>query len=110
MSVAALNYRLHHLGITTDWHYRELAMQIARLGYRKEEPNSSPRETSQVLAKVLAGLRDEGISKTVIADELHVTVEELDDLVFGLAVTSIQGGQTGNRAIKGGRSHLTRVK
>ena len=110
VSVAALNYRLHHLGITTDWHYRELAMQIARLGYRKEEPNSSPRETSQVLGKVLAGLRDEGISKTVIAHELHVTVEELDDLVFGLAVTSIQGGQTGHRPTKSSSSHLTRVK
>ena len=93
VSVAALNYRLHHLGLTTDWHYRELAMQIARHGFRKEEPESAPRETSQVLGKVLAGLRDEGVSKAEIAKELHVSVSELDDLVFGLAVTALPGGQ-----------------
>jgi Zn-dependent peptidase ImmA (M78 family)/DNA-binding XRE family transcriptional regulator len=93
VSVAALNYRLHYLGLTTDWHYRELAMQIARQGFRKEEPESAPRETSQILGKVLAGLRDEGVSKSEIAKELHVSVGELDDLVFGLAVTALPGGR-----------------
>jgi Zn-dependent peptidase ImmA (M78 family)/DNA-binding XRE family transcriptional regulator len=100
VSVAALNYRLHNLGITTDWHYRELAMQIARQGYRKKEPESVPRETSQILGKVLAGLREEGISKAEIAQELHVTVDELDDLVFGLAVTSLQGGKSNSVPVK----------
>jgi len=89
VSVAALNYRLHQLGVTTEWHYRELAIQIARKGYRKAEPNSLPRETSQVLGKVLSGLRNEGVSKQGLADELCISVEEIDDLVFGLALTGL---------------------
>ena len=50
------------------------------------------RETSQVLQKVFAALRDEGISRSDIASELHIAVEELDQLVFGLALTVLNGG------------------
>ena len=110
VSIAALNYRLHYLGLLSEWHYRELAIQIAKHGYRKDEPESAPRETSQVLGKVLAGLRDEGISKAEIAGELHVTVGELDDLVFGLAVTGVQGSQLQSAKKGNQKSTLRRVK
>lgn len=89
VSVAALNYRFHQLGITSEWHYRELAIQIARKGYRKSEPNSRPRETSQVLGKVLSGLRQDGVSKEKLAEELYISVDEIDELVFGLAVNGL---------------------
>jgi Zn-dependent peptidase ImmA (M78 family)/DNA-binding XRE family transcriptional regulator len=96
VSVAALNYRLHQLGITSEWHYRELAIQIARKGYRKSEPNSLPRETSQVLGKVLSGLRQDGVSKEKLAEELCISVDEIDDLVFGLTVNGLVArGQIG---------------
>ncbi|AME28747.1 helix-turn-helix domain-containing protein [Burkholderia sp. PAMC 26561] len=89
VSVAALGYRLHDIGLVSDWHYRTLCIELAQRGYRKREPDEAQRETSQVLAKVFATLRDEGITKADIATALCVHVEELNQLVFGLALTSL---------------------
>lgn len=89
VSVAALAYRLHDIGLVSDWHYRTLCIELARRGYRKGEPNEAPRETSQILAKVFVALREEGVTKADIASALAVHVEELDQLVFGLALTGL---------------------
>ncbi|MGE3703551.1 MAG: helix-turn-helix domain-containing protein [Hyphomicrobiaceae bacterium] len=91
VSVAALAYRLHTVGILTDWHYRTLCIEIASRGYRKREPEESQRESSQVLAKVFAALRDEGVAKGDIAGDLRVPAEEIEQLVFGLALTGLSG-------------------
>ena len=92
VSVAALTYRLHMVGALSDWHYQSLFVEISKRGYRKSEPNEGQRETSQVLQKVFAALRREGVTKRDIADELCVTAEELDQLVFGLVLTGLEGG------------------
>lgn len=89
VSVAALAYRLHDIGLVSDWHYRNLCIEIAKRGYHKREPEEAPRETSQVLAKIFSVLRGEGVTKLDIADALNVHVEELDQLVFGLALTGL---------------------
>lgn len=89
VSVAALAYRLHDVELVSDWHYRNLCIEIAKRGYRKREPNEAPRETSQILAKIFAALREEGVTKPDIAAALNVHVDELDQLVFGLALTSL---------------------
>jgi len=89
VSVAALAYRLHDVDLVSDWHYRNLCIEIAQRGYRKQEPREAPRETSQVLAKVFAALREDGTTKADIASALSVHVEEIDQLVFGLALTSM---------------------
>lgn len=91
VSVAALAYRLHTLGVLTDWHYRTLAIEIASRGYRTQEPEEAQRETSQVWAKVFTALRNEGISKEDIADELCIAREELEQLVFGLTTIGLGG-------------------
>jgi len=95
VSVAALAYRLHEVGAITDWNYRSLYIEIGKRGYRKEEPNSSPRESSQLLRKVLESLRFEGIGKQEIADAISVRVKEVEELIFGLALTDVS--QTGAR-------------
>lgn len=92
-SVAALNYRLHELQLTTDWQYRALCIQIAKSGYRTKEPEEAPRETSQVLAKVLTALHEDGISRNRLASELSIYPTELDQLLFGLVMTGIEGGR-----------------
>ena len=51
-----------------------------------------PRETSQVLAKVFAALRSEGVGKSDIAAELHVSDEDLDQMVFGLVLAAVKNG------------------
>jgi Zn-dependent peptidase ImmA (M78 family)/DNA-binding XRE family transcriptional regulator len=84
VSVAALNYRLHTLGMTTEWINRSLCIQISQAGYRTHEPNEVPRETSQVLDKVFLALRAEGIGKGDIARELKISTYEIDELTYGL--------------------------
>lgn len=84
VSVAALNYRLHSLGLTTEWTNRNLCIQIAQAGYRTNEPNSIPRETSLLLEKVFDALRGERTGKSDIARELKITTYELDELTYGL--------------------------
>lgn len=89
VSVAALAYRLHDVALVSDWHYRTLCIEIAKRGYREQEPNEAPRETSQMLAKIFAALREEGVIKSDIAAELNVHTDELDQLVFGLTLTAL---------------------
>lgn len=92
VSISALTYRMHRLELLTEWQYRELFMQISQRGYRKKEPESLPRETSQILAKVFAALRSEGVAKSDIAAELHVADSDLDEMVFGLVLNSVKTG------------------
>lgn len=87
VSAAALAYRLHDVDLVSDWHYRMLCIELAKRGYRKKEPHEAPREISQMLAKIFAALREEGVTRADVAAALTVYTEELDQLVFGLALT-----------------------
>jgi Zn-dependent peptidase ImmA (M78 family)/DNA-binding transcriptional regulator YiaG len=92
VSVAALAYRLHALGILTDWQYRMLYIQISRNKFRRQEPNPIPRETSLVLPKIFAALREDGLSRSNVARELCIPQSELEALMFGLTMAGIEGG------------------
>jgi Zn-dependent peptidase ImmA (M78 family)/DNA-binding XRE family transcriptional regulator len=91
VSVAALNYRLHYVGMTSHYHYGLLSKQIAQLGFRVEEPHSIPREISQVWSKVFDSLRQEGRGMGMLSEQLCYRTEDLNALVFGLAMLSIDG-------------------
>jgi Zn-dependent peptidase ImmA (M78 family)/DNA-binding XRE family transcriptional regulator len=95
VSLAAITYRLHKLGFLSDWHYRKLYIEISKRGYRKAEPDGGQREISQVLQKVFAALRAEGVTKHTIAEVLHVHPKDVDELVFGLALTVLDGSARG---------------
>jgi Zn-dependent peptidase ImmA (M78 family) len=84
VSVAALNYRLHKLNLTTEWQNRNFCIQIARSGYRTNEPNPLPRETSVVWQKVLQTLWTERVTSTDIAKALYLPEAEVGALVFGI--------------------------
>lgn len=107
VSVAALAYRLHAVGALSDWHYRMLFIEIGKRGYRSAEPHEAPREVSALLAKVFAALREEGVTRQDIAEQLQILAEEIDQLVFGLALTSLPGGRA--TAASRGRAHLSLV-
>jgi Zn-dependent peptidase ImmA (M78 family) len=92
VSVAALNYRLHELGITSDWQYRTLCIEIANRGYRKDEPNEAPREVSQVLPKIFSALYAEGMSRARVAGLLAIPRADLEEMMFGLTITALEGG------------------
>ena len=110
VSVAALAYRLHALGLVTDWHYRTLCIEIGQNGYRRKEPEGAQRERSQILATVFAALREEGVSKAAVADQLQIEGDELDKLVFGLMIVSLAGGATSLRGSKGTGDFLRIMK
>jgi Zn-dependent peptidase ImmA (M78 family) len=95
VSVAALAYRLHALGILSDWQYRMLYIQISRNKFRTREPNPIPRETSLVLPKIFAALREDGFTRSNVAKALCIPQAELEALMFGLTIAGIEGGGKG---------------
>lgn len=91
VSLSALVYRMHTLSMLTDWQYRSLFIEISSHGFRTHEPEPSQPETSQVLAKVFKSLRDEGVTRFDVAEELALSPEEVDRLIFGLVLTPLSG-------------------
>lgn len=94
VSAAALAYRLHVLELLSDWQYRTLCIEIAKRGYRQTEPDSAPRETSLILPKLFSALQNDGISRVEVARMLGIPQSELEQLMFGLAISALQGGRT----------------
>lgn len=88
VSLAALNYRLHKLQITTDWKYRDFCIAIVKRGFGKIEPNPIAREQSIVWEKVLKSLWCEGITPRDIAEQLFLPEGELSGLLGILNVES----------------------
>ncbi len=84
VSIAALVYRLHKIGLLNDYRFKDLCIQLSKHGYRRKEPNSMPREGSVVWKKVFTELWNERITKDNIANDLHLPFEEVENLVFGL--------------------------
>jgi Zn-dependent peptidase ImmA (M78 family)/DNA-binding XRE family transcriptional regulator len=96
VSAAALNYRLHKLGMTSEYVYRGYCIQLVER-YRNEEPNGIARETSMLWDKVFTELRGDGINKHRIAQDLSLPVPELENLVFQLTrLQSIEGAGLGS--------------
>lgn len=89
VSVAALNYRLHKLGVTTDWKYRDLCIEISQRKYNVNEPDEIDRERSIVWQKVMKTLWAEKTTQRDIAADLDLPLAEVSTLVFGV----LHGGQ-----------------
>ena len=97
VSVSALAYRLHKLKLLSDWHYRSLCMAIARKGFRTQEPQELPGESSTILPNLLKNLYDDdGFTRGAISRELRISVSELNHLLFGLTMTPIEGSRVGS--------------
>lgn len=84
VSASALAYRLHKMGVLTDWVYRSFCVQINR-DYGRNEPNGLPPERSAVWQMVLTELWRDRVSKSHIARDLKIPSSELENLIFGLA-------------------------
>jgi Zn-dependent peptidase ImmA (M78 family)/DNA-binding XRE family transcriptional regulator len=84
VSVAALTYRLHRLGVVSDWQNRMLCIQLSKAGYRSKEPSPMVREESVVWKQVFSDLWDQRVTREHIAQELNLPPDEIENLVFGL--------------------------
>lgn len=91
VSALALAYRLHDIGMLSDWHYRTACMQLSQRGYRSGEPAGSQRETSQLLAKVFRALRNRKLGPADIARDLYIHPRDLNEIVFGLVMVALDG-------------------
>jgi Zn-dependent peptidase ImmA (M78 family) len=87
VSVAALNFRLHKLGITTDWKYRDFCIQISQHKYNVQEPHEIERERSIVWQKVMKTLWAEKTTQKDIAQALCLPESEVTTLIFGVLHT-----------------------
>lgn len=90
VAAIALVHRLKTLGKITEWQYRVFCIEISKRGGRRGEQNGSvQRDMSQVFLKVLGTLRNEGVTRGMIARDLMITPTELDCLLRGLTITSV---------------------
>lgn len=110
VSVAAMNHRLHELNLSSEWHYTGLWIEIGKRGYKVNEPEGAPREVSLILPKLFANLyQEDGMSRSRIANELGLSVAELESLLFSLVITGMNGGRSTDKR-PGNPALLTRVK
>jgi Zn-dependent peptidase ImmA (M78 family)/DNA-binding XRE family transcriptional regulator len=113
VAVANLAYRMHSLGLLSDWQYRSIFIELNRRGRANEPlaPGRQPleRETSQILRKVFRALKDEGMPRAVIARELDISVNDLNDSVFGLVLTAMNTAESPELAPPGERPKLSVV-
>lgn len=88
VSLAALNYRIHKLGIISDWKNRDFCIAIVRNHFNTTEPEPISREKSLVWEKVLKALWSENTTHLDIAAQLALPVSEVSDLLFGVLNTA----------------------
>ncbi|AHG65486.1 XRE family transcriptional regulator [Advenella mimigardefordensis] len=93
VSLAALAYRFNSLGLISEWNYRRLCIEIAKSGFRTNEPEPMERETSQLLTKVLDILHSRKQGRYEIATNLKLSVDEINALTFQLTRLSVVAGK-----------------
>lgn len=98
VSAMALAYRLHTLGLLSEWQYKSACIELGRRGYRTGEPGGLERETSTIWRKVLAQLWSERLTKQDIAGQLHLPPDELEGLIWGLAGPVVRPERDDQRA------------
>ena len=99
VSAMALAYRVHRLGLLTDWQYRSMCIDLTQRGYRTGEPDGTDRDKSRVWKQVFDHLWREGKTKETIAKALHLPLDEIEKLTFGLAAEPIRPAKGQNLRI-----------
>lgn len=84
VSAMALARRAYALGRLSEWQYKTTCIELGRRGYRLNEPITVGREKSIVWKKVLTYLWSQKITKEDIAKSLHLPLDELEGLIWGL--------------------------
>lgn len=109
VSLAALAYRYNSLSQVTEWTYRNLCIEIAKNGFRTNEPEPMERESSQLLSKVLDFLQSQKVGRADIAKALYISVDEINSLTFKLTRLSVVSGVPPLETIAGKKANLRLV-
>jgi Zn-dependent peptidase ImmA (M78 family) len=110
VSAMALVYRLHKVGVLTEWLYKSMCIELSRQGMRTREVDSAERETSLVFKKVFDAMKAQGRGLSEAASDLRLPVEELHRLVFGLTPVSLGVSNTEVRPTPRRKGHLRLVR
>lgn len=91
VAAIALAYRLHELGLLSDWLYQTTCVNLSRLGYRSRELDGTARESSRLLSQIITDLwlTQKGFESLRI--ELALNDRDINDLVFNLAPVAFTG-------------------
>jgi Zn-dependent peptidase ImmA (M78 family)/DNA-binding XRE family transcriptional regulator len=84
VSAMAMAHRLRALDLLSEWQYKSACIELGRRGFRSGEPGGIERQTSRVWQKVLSQLWSERRTKSDIANKLHIPLDELEGLIWGL--------------------------
>ena len=80
VSAVALAHRLRGLSRVSEWSYRSIMIELAKRGYRRSEPNSKPREKSQIWEMVFSAFWLEGLTREDVARKVGIPFEDFNDL------------------------------
>lgn len=91
VSAFALLHRLWRMKIvSTEHQYRSLCIDLSRRGYRSGEPIGIEREVSTVWKQIFSSLWAEKITKSDIAKELNIPIDELEGLVANMTANGVR--------------------
>lgn len=76
VSMAALLRRASTLGVTSDWQYRNLMVEMSALGYRTQEPSDLVRESPRSIPALVTHLHDDGYDLEQLADAAGLLPDE----------------------------------
>lgn len=82
VSFLACVHRMHELHLISDWMYSKYNIMASESG-RKNEPDSSQKERSQIFPKVMDLLNDDGKTLLDVAVANDMEVGELREYLFG---------------------------
>lgn len=86
VSAMALTRAVHAADRMSDWHYRQLSIDLSGRGYRSDEPGGMPvHEMSRVFPQVLGA-----VNARDIAHDLHLPLDEVRVLTFGVELHAAQ--------------------
>ncbi|CNH52604.1 Uncharacterised protein [Yersinia pekkanenii] len=72
-----------HYKLSTEWHYRQLSIELNRRGFRTSELQGLvEREKSLILDKIFSTMRAKGIKRGEILDQLSLPLDEISTLTF----------------------------
>jgi len=92
VALSALVSRFNALGLVSEWNDRNLCIELARRGYRTNEPEPMVRETSRLLTRVFDHLRGQKRGRHDIARSLNLDTDEINALTFQLTRLSVVSG------------------
>ena len=84
VSVTSLIVRMRQLGFITEHRYRTLFTEASKRGYRREEPNECPADTSIVFDRLFNPYQEGAAKVGAVARDLNLYPQHIFELMYRL--------------------------